>query len=156
MQRSNRSLRFGRLGSSVVAGAALLSLLSFSLIAAAKLSKTGASSTTFKAAGPAGMNIDGSTAEMSVADDGSTVTITVPLGNLTTGIGIRDDPLIGQVADGARDAHMHPSRRAGEEIGVHHVVGAIPHECEGLAGELATLFPNGHEIGEQLAGVEIV
>jgi polyisoprenoid-binding protein YceI len=87
MQRFNRSFRPG---SSVLAGAALLSLLSFSLIAAAKLNKTGASSTSFKAAGPAGMNIDGSTSEMSVADDGSTVTITVPLTNLKTGIEIRD------------------------------------------------------------------
>jgi len=85
MQRSNR------FQTSLMGGAALLSLLSFSLIAAAKLNKTGSSSTSFHAAGPAGMNIDGSTSEMTVADDGSTVTITVPLNNLTTGIGIRDE-----------------------------------------------------------------
>ena len=36
------------------------------------------------------MSIDGSTSEMSVADDGSNVTITVPLANLKTGIEIRD------------------------------------------------------------------
>ncbi len=66
-------------------------MVTFSLVAAAKLSKTGSSSTTFKAAGPAGLNIEGSTAEMSVADDGTTVTITVPLANLSTGIALRDE-----------------------------------------------------------------
>jgi polyisoprenoid-binding protein YceI len=85
MQRSNR------FQTSLMGGAALLALCSFSLIAAAKLSKTGSSSTSFKAAGPAGMSIDGSTSEMSVADDGTTILITVPLGNVTTGIGIRDE-----------------------------------------------------------------
>jgi polyisoprenoid-binding protein YceI len=83
--------RHNRFQSSILGGAALLALLSFSLIAAAKLNKTGSSATGFKAAGPAGMSIDGSTSDMTVADDGSSVTITVPLANLTTGIGIRDE-----------------------------------------------------------------
>ena len=77
---------------SLVGGAVLLALATFSLVAAAtKLSKTGASTTSFKVAGPAGMNIAGSTAEMTIADDGTTITITVPLGNLSTGIGLRDE-----------------------------------------------------------------
>lgn len=75
---------------SLTGGAALLALLTFSLVAAAKLSRTGDASTSFKAAGPAGLSIEGKTAEMTVADDGTTVTITVPLGNLTTGIELRD------------------------------------------------------------------
>jgi polyisoprenoid-binding protein YceI len=37
------------------------------------------------------MNITGKTADMSVADDGTTVTITVPLGNIDTGISLRND-----------------------------------------------------------------
>jgi len=80
-----------RVRTSLLGGAALLAMVTFSLVAAAKLNKTGASSTSFKAAGPAGLNISGSTADMSVADDGATVTITVPLANLTTGIGLRDE-----------------------------------------------------------------
>lgn len=71
-------------------GATLLTLATFTLVAAAKLSKTGSSTTTFHAAGPAGMNIDGSTSEMNVADDGSSVTITVPLANIKTGLELRD------------------------------------------------------------------
>ena len=75
----------------LTAGAVLLSLSTFALVAAAKLSKTGTSSTSFKAAGPAGMNITGSTADMSIADDGTTITITVPLANLDTGIALRNE-----------------------------------------------------------------
>ncbi len=84
MERENRFQR------SIVGGAALLALISFSLVAAAKLNRTGDASTSFKAAGPAGLSIEGKTAEMSIADDGTTVTVTVPLGNLTTGIELRD------------------------------------------------------------------
>jgi polyisoprenoid-binding protein YceI len=80
-----------RFRSSLLGGAALVAMVTFSLVAAAKLNKTGSSSTSFKAAGPAGLTIAGSTADMSVADDGTTVTITVPLANLSTGIGLRDD-----------------------------------------------------------------
>ena len=72
-------------------GLLLLAMVTYSLVAAARLNKTGASSTSFKVAGPAGMTIEGKTTEMSVADDGTTVTITVPLGNINTGIGLRDD-----------------------------------------------------------------
>ena len=79
-----------RFQSSLLGGAALLALVSFSLIAAAKLNRTGSANTTFKAAGPAGMNIEGSTADMSVVDDGSSIVITVPLANIKTGIDIRD------------------------------------------------------------------
>jgi polyisoprenoid-binding protein YceI len=76
---------------SSVGGAAALALLTFSLVAAAKLNKAGASSTAFKASGPAGLTIEGKTADMTIADDGTTVTITVPLANLKTGIDLRDD-----------------------------------------------------------------
>ena len=85
MQRDNRFQL------SLVGGAAALALLTFSLVAAAKLSKTGTSTTNFKASGPAGLNINGSTADMTVADDGTTVTITVPLANINTGIALRDE-----------------------------------------------------------------
>jgi polyisoprenoid-binding protein YceI len=66
-------------------------MATFSLVAAAKLSKNGGSSTSFKVAGPAGLTIEGKTAEMTVADDGNTLTLTVPLSNIDTGIGLRND-----------------------------------------------------------------
>jgi polyisoprenoid-binding protein YceI len=83
--------RDNRFYTSLVGGAALLAVVTFSLVAAAKLNKTGSSTTSFKAAGPAGLTIAGTTAEMTVADDGTTITITVPLGNISTGISLRDE-----------------------------------------------------------------
>jgi len=44
----------------------------------------------FLASGPAGMKIEGSTPDLSVADQGDNIVITVPLANLTTGISLRD------------------------------------------------------------------
>jgi polyisoprenoid-binding protein YceI len=44
----------------------------------------------FVAMGPAGMKIEGTTADLKVADQGDNIVITVPLANLTTGIGLRD------------------------------------------------------------------
>ncbi len=80
-----------RFQSKLLGGAALVAMVTFSLVAAAKLSKTGTSNTEFKAAGPAGLTIAGSTADMKVDDDGTTVTLTVALANLSTGIGLRDE-----------------------------------------------------------------
>ncbi len=82
---------YNRFRSSVVGGTALLAALTVSLVAAARLARNGASSTSFKAQGPAGLSIEGKTAEMSIADDGTTIFIVVPLANITTGIGLRDD-----------------------------------------------------------------
>ncbi len=45
---------------------------------------------SFEASGPAGMKIDGTTTDLSVTDDGNSIIVTVPLANLTTGIGLRD------------------------------------------------------------------
>ena len=60
-----------------LASGALFAALSFSLVAAAKLSTTGTPSAGFRASGPGGINIDGKTSDLKVADDGKTVTITV-------------------------------------------------------------------------------
>ncbi len=64
----------------------------FSLSAAghAALSAASDSHVSFEAAGPAGMKIDGSTPDLSVADDSGNIVVTVPLANLSTGIGLRD------------------------------------------------------------------
>lgn len=82
-----RSYRFLR---TAVTGAALWAAVGFPLVAMAKLSKTGASATSFGATGPGGLHIDGKTADLNLADDGTTITITVPLANLDTGIGLRN------------------------------------------------------------------
>lgn len=66
------------------------SAMTVSAVAAAKLAKSGGSSAGFHAKGPAGMAIDGTTSDLQVSDDGTTVTVTVPLQNITTGIGLRD------------------------------------------------------------------
>src|SRR4051812_19234321 len=65
-------------------------LLTFSLVAEAKLTTTGAGSAGFKAAGPAGMNIDGKTSEVTVDDDGTMVAVTVKLANIDTGMSLRN------------------------------------------------------------------
>ena len=44
----------------------------------------------FVASGPAGMKIEGATSDLDLADQGETIVITVPLANLSTGIGLRD------------------------------------------------------------------
>jgi len=79
-----------RFKTSILGGAALCTMLTFSLVAAAKLNKAGSSTAGFKASGPAGLNIDGKTSDLTVTDDGTTVTITVPLGNIDTGISLRN------------------------------------------------------------------
>lgn len=56
----------------------------------AKLAGTGASSVEFKAVGPGGLKINGKSNVVQVADDDKNVTVTVPLGNLDTGIGMRN------------------------------------------------------------------
>jgi polyisoprenoid-binding protein YceI len=78
-----KSARFAALS---IAGAALL----VAAVASAKLAKAGGGNAGFKAGGPAGMNIEGSTSEVGVGDDGSSVTITVGMNSLSTGISLRD------------------------------------------------------------------
>lgn len=58
--------------------------------AGAKLAKSGDASVGFTGVGPAGLKIVGSTTELSIEDDGKSVTVSVPLKNLTTGIALRD------------------------------------------------------------------
>lgn len=82
--------RRNRFQSTLLGGAALLALASFTLVAAAKLQKTGSSEAGFKAAGPAGLSIEGRTSDVAVADDGTTVTITVTLSSIKTGLDLRD------------------------------------------------------------------
>jgi polyisoprenoid-binding protein YceI len=83
----NRHTRFSY---SLAGGAAALALITFSLVAAAKLTKTGGAQAGFKAVGPGGLNIDGKTSDLEVADDGTTVTVTVKLTGIDTGMELRN------------------------------------------------------------------
>lgn len=72
---------------------ATVSLVLVSLSAAAghaALSSPTDAHVSFQVSGPAGLKIEGATGEIQVADDGTSVTITIPLANLTTGISLRD------------------------------------------------------------------
>jgi polyisoprenoid-binding protein YceI len=76
---------------SVAAGAAVAAgLLTLSVAGRAALSTVSGSHVTFDAAGPAGMKIEGTTTDLGATDDGTNLVVTVPLANLTTGIGLRD------------------------------------------------------------------
>ncbi len=80
----------GRFRNRLVAASVLAAGLTVSLVAAAKLSKTGSATAGFHASGPGGLGIDGKTSEVAVSDDGSAVTITATLTNIDTGMGLRD------------------------------------------------------------------
>jgi polyisoprenoid-binding protein YceI len=67
-----------------------LTLLSLSASVHAALSSPTDAHVSFAAAGPAGMKIEGSTPDLNVAENVGNVVITVPLANLSTGIGLRD------------------------------------------------------------------
>lgn len=65
--------------------------LSFTLAAYAKLARTGSASVKFHAdTNVPFLSVDGTTNQLTLADDGTTLTITVPLATLSTGIGLRD------------------------------------------------------------------
>ncbi len=67
-----------------------MSVFSLSAVGHAALSSISDPHVSFQAAGPAGMKIEGATQDLSVSDDGTNVVVTVPLANLSTGIGLRD------------------------------------------------------------------
>lgn len=53
--------------------------------------KTGDANTVFHGKGPAGFKIEGTTSALTLKDDGKTLTITVPLKDLDTGIALRNN-----------------------------------------------------------------
>jgi polyisoprenoid-binding protein YceI len=58
--------------------------------ALAGVERTGAATALFNGKGPGGFKLEGKTDELTLKDDGKTVTFTVPLANLKTGIDLRD------------------------------------------------------------------
>lgn len=74
-----------RMGSSLV-----LLLLSYTLVATARLASIGESTSRFQAVGPAGLKINGSASQVSVAETDGRLTASVSLRDIKTGIGLRD------------------------------------------------------------------
>jgi polyisoprenoid-binding protein YceI len=70
--------------------AALLTLTTFSAAGSAALSGASDPRVGFEASGPAGLKITGTTTELTATEEGGNVVISVPLGNLATGIALRD------------------------------------------------------------------
>lgn len=68
----------------------LAALFLVPIAAHAALNLTGAPMVDFKAVGPGGLSIEGKSADLKVADDGSAVTVVAPLTSLDTGIALRD------------------------------------------------------------------
>lgn len=62
--------------------------------AQAGLVLTGTPKVRFHADGPAGFNIDGQTKTMTVADDGTTLRLVVPLSTVDSGISLRDHHML--------------------------------------------------------------
>lgn len=74
---------------SAVAVAVALALV-MSTAAFAGWTKSGEGQATFRATGPAGFKMEGKTPTLDVKDDGTTITVTVGLEQLATGISLRD------------------------------------------------------------------
>jgi len=75
--------------------AAAAAALSFALAASADLASIGAADVQFHVVGPAGMKIDGTSEKLSASETDGKLTISAPLTNLKTGIGLRDKHLRG-------------------------------------------------------------
>lgn len=106
-----------------LAACALLSDAALGALSAPSGAKVG-----FQASGPAGMKIEGTTSDLNVTDDGTTLTIDVPLANLSTGIALRDHHMrekyleVGKFPSAtlqvARAALKMPAQGAGVELDV--------------------------------------
>ena len=68
----------------------MFAVLALGMTADAKLSASGASSVEFHATGPMGLKINGKSTVVQVDSDDKSITVTVPLSNLDTGMGMRN------------------------------------------------------------------
>jgi polyisoprenoid-binding protein YceI len=89
--------------------------------ARAALVRTGNASVVFVATGPGGLRIVGKSGELQVADSGAALKITAPLGNLKTGIDLRDRHL--------RDKYLHVRQHPNAVLEVQR--GALKHPTGG-------------------------
>jgi polyisoprenoid-binding protein YceI len=77
-------------------------LFSVTVAGHAALSSPTGTQVTFRAAGPAGLSIEGTTPDLKAAEDGGNLVIVVSLANLTTGIGLRDQHMKNRYLEVAR------------------------------------------------------
>lgn len=91
---------------------ASLATLAVPSVSEAALGITGAPHASFVAVGPGGMKILGNTSDLSLNDEGSTLTVTVALSRLATGIGLRDSHMREKYLEVAKypDARLVVSR----------------------------------------------
>jgi polyisoprenoid-binding protein YceI len=95
----------------------------------AALSQASDPRVTFDASGPAGMKIQGTTAELSVADDGANVVTTVPLGNLSTGIALRDHHM--------KEKYLEVPKYPAAVLTIPRSALKFPHGGEALSADVA-------------------
>ena len=74
----------------LVAGALAALTATFAAAVLGAIASPSGAHVGFQASGPAGLKIEGTTQSLNVADDGTTLTIEVPLADLNTGIALRD------------------------------------------------------------------
>ncbi len=85
-----RPMKKSMIQASASALAASAILLGVSTSGYAALTAASESKVSFVATGPAGLAIEGTTTELTATEQNGNLVISVPLGNLTTGIGLRD------------------------------------------------------------------
>lgn len=81
---------FARISTQWLSVVAVAAIASLSTLADAALTVSGGAKASFVAVGPAGMKIEGTTADVTTQDDGSTVKVVVDLRKLDTGMSLRD------------------------------------------------------------------
>ena len=74
---------------------------------------------------------------------------------LPVGFGEIEDKGVGTVVVRAGDGNLHPDGQAADDVGVCHVV-AVPDVAELVSLEAALVLTDGHEVGENLAGMAVV
>ena len=113
-----------------------LSLVSLSAVASAALSSVKESHVVVRRRRAGGNEDRGRTSDLSVADDGENVVITVPLGNLTTGIGLRDHHM--------KEKYLEVPKYPSATLTIARSALKFPHDGEALSAEVpATLQLHG-------------
>jgi len=116
--------------------AASTGLFALSVAAYAALSSATDAHVTFHASGPAGMAFEGSTTDLKVSEDSGNVVIDVPLANLNTGIGLRDNHM--------KEKYLEVSKFPSATLIVARSVLKLPAKDDRAAGDVpATLKLHG-------------
>lgn len=120
-----------------LAFAVLVATSAFAITADAKITRTGTPTATFKASGPAGMQITGRTNDLDVDDQGAKIVIRVPLRNLATGISLRDDHM--------RNKYLQVGSFPNAELTVDRASIHFPNGDTGASGDASgTMSIHGH------------